>query len=397
MAEEAAVVLLAAGSGSRLAAGRPKALVPVAGRPLVVHSLRTIARSGLFSEVVLVVPPGAAGREVALLARTLLDGLPSPVPVLRVTEGGARRRDSVRRGLAECPRVLHVLVHDAARPLAGAELFRRVLEGAARHGAAVPLVPVADALVREQDGIAAEDVPRESLRAVQTPQGFRRDLLVRAHDAVDPSWDAPDDGALVRRFGGRVAAVPGERTNLKVTWPEDLLLAGRLLGGGEAMETRVGFGWDVHRMVEGRPLVLAGVTVDPDVGPLGHSDGDPLSHAIVDALLGAAALGDIGTHFPDDDQAFAGAPGPELLVRTRRILADAGWSPWQVDAVLVLDRPKLAPFRERIREALARVLRLPPGRVSLKAKRTEGLGSLAGGRGIACHAVAQVRRTEGRG
>ncbi len=397
MAGGAAVVLLAAGAGARLGAGRPKALVPVAGRPLFLHSLRTIGRAGLFSEVVLVVPPGAAGREVALLARTLLDGLPGTVPALRVTEGGGRRRDSVRRGLARCSGAAHVLVHDAARPLAGAELFRRVLEGAARHGAAVPLVPVADALVREEDGLAVADVARGSLRAVQTPQGFRLDLLVRAHDAVDPAWDAPDDGSIVRRYGVPVTGVPGERTNLKVTWPEDVLVAGRLLGGGESMETRVGFGWDVHRMVEGRPLVLAGVTVDPDVGPLGHSDGDPLSHAIVDALLGAAALGDIGTHFPDDDRAFAGAPGPELLVRTRRILADAGWTPWQVDAVLVLDRPRLVPFRERIREALARVLRLPPGRVSLKAKRTEGLGSLAGGRGIACHAVAQVRRTEARG
>ncbi len=397
MTADAAVVLLAAGGGTRLGAGRPKALVPLAGRPLFGHSLRTIARSGLFGEVVLVVPPGDAGREVASRGRVLLDRLPAPVPALRVVPGGARRRDSVRAGLAACPRARHVLVHDAARPLAGPELFRRVLEAAARFGAAVPVVPVADALVREAEGHVAAEVSREDLRAVQTPQGFDRELLVRAHDEADPAWDAPDDGALVRRLGAPVAVVPGERGNVKVTWPEDLVLAGRMLGGGEGMDTRIGFGWDVHRMVEGPPLVLAGVTVDPDVGPLGHSDGDPLSHAVVDALLGAAALGDIGTHFPDDDQAFAGAPGPELLVRTRRLLAEAGWAPFQVDAVLVLDRPKLAPFRERIRGALARVLRLPADRVSLKAKRTEGLGSLAGGRGIACHAVAQVRRPGGRG
>lgn len=155
---------------------------------------------------------------------------------------------------------------------------------------------------------------------------------------------------------------------------------------------RVGIGWDVHPLVDGRPFVLVGVVLDAARGPSGHSDGDPLAHAIIDALLGAAGMGDIGLLFPDDDPRWKGAGGVDLLLRTTRALADAGWRPLQVDAVVVCDRPKLAPFRDSVRAALARALGLPESAVNVKGKRTEGLGGLANAAGVACHAVAMVER-----
>ncbi|MCU0232045.1 MAG: 2-C-methyl-D-erythritol 4-phosphate cytidylyltransferase [Acidobacteria bacterium] len=384
----AAAVLLAAGSGRRLAAGRPKALVPVGGRPLVAWSCALFAALPEFDEIVLVVPAGAEKDEVARAA-----GLG---PRAVVVEGGARRRDSVAAGLAAIRGAEHVLVHDAARPLLSPALVRRVLEAARTDGAAVPGIGVADALVRGAAGRVAEEVPREALFGVQTPQGFRTELLREAHRRAPRDWDAPDDGAMVRALGEPVALVAGETDNLKVTWDGDVARAEAVLAsrkGWETMTPRIGIGWDVHPLVAGRSFLLAGVEISAEFGPQGHSDGDPLAHAVADALLGAAALGDIGQLFPDTDPRWAGLAGCELLRRTAAHLAAHGFRPTQVDAVLVVDAPKIAPHREAIRGALAAALGLPDEAVSVKGKRTEGLGGLAGGKGVLCHAVATVTRS----
>ncbi len=386
----AAAVLLAAGSGRRLAAGRPKALVPVGGRPLVAWSCALFAALPQFEELVLVVPDGAAGDEVAEAARAAGSGAR-----LAVVPGGARRRDSVAAGLAAVRGAEHVLVHDTARPLLSAALVGRVLAAARAQGAAVPAVAIADALVRGAGGRVADEVPRQALFAVQTPQGFRTELLREAHRQAPPDWDAADDGVLVRALGHPVALVEGEAENVKVTWAGDLARAEAMLaarGERTAMPSRVGIGWDVHPLVAGRVFWLAGIEVGAEFGPAGHSDGDPLAHAVADALLGAAALGDIGQLFPDTDPRWAGLPGLELLRRTRQHLAGHGFLPVQVDAVLVVDSPKIAPHSEAIRSALADALGLPSEAVSVKGKRTEGLGGLAGGKGVACHAVATVIR-----
>ncbi|RMG44607.1 MAG: 2-C-methyl-D-erythritol 4-phosphate cytidylyltransferase [Acidobacteria bacterium] len=384
MASPLAAILLAGGAGRRLGAGCPKALVPLAGRPLVRWSAEALAGTPGLSRLIVVYPAGSPER----VWRDALAGLAVPC---EWAEGGPRRRDSVAAGLRLAGDGT-VLVHDAARPLVTVPLVERVARAAERAGAAVPAVPVPDALVRERDGRVEAEIERGRLRAVQTPQGFDAPLLRRCHDAAPGDWDAPDDGAVVRRCGHEVALVPGDPENLKITWPADLARAEAILaarGGGPGSE-RAGIGWDVHPIAEGRPFRLAGVTVDPSRGPAGHSDGDPLAHAVADALLGAAALGDVGELFPDDDPACAGMAGDELLRRTVRHLAGAGWRPVQVDAVLVLDRPKRAPARDRIRQALAAALGLAPEAVSVKAKRTEGLGALAGGAGVACHALARI-------
>jgi 2-C-methyl-D-erythritol 2,4-cyclodiphosphate synthase len=230
---------------------------------------------------------------------------------------------------------------------------------------------------------------------VQTPQGFATGLLRAAHERAPREWDAADDGALVRALGRPVTLVPGEAENIKVTWPEDVARAESILaarGGQGAMPSRVGIGWDVHPLVAGRSFRLAGIEISAEFGPAGHSDGDPLAHAVADALLEAAALGDIGLLFPDTDPRCAGLAGTDLLQRTAGHLAAHGYRPAQVDAVLVVDAPRIAPHREAIRRALAAALDLPEDAVSVKGKRTEGLGGLAGGKGVACHAIASVTR-----
>ncbi len=389
------LILLAAGEGRRLGESLPKALVPLAGRPLVCWSADTFVALEELAEIVLVVPAGDAGRAIA-------DALPTGSVPVRVVEGGARRRDSVRAGLEAASGEL-VLVHDAARAFVDAALARRVLAGASEHGAAVPAAPVTDTLVRDDDGFSGEEVPRASVRAVQTPQGFRRPLLVEAHEAADEAWDAPDDGTMVRALGRPVALVDGSGENFKVTWPADLergvavlRAAGRLADeAGEASvnEFRVGYGWDVHPLVEGRPFDLVGVRVADERGPAGHSDGDALSHAVADAMLGAAGLGDIGTHFPDTDPAMKGIPGPTLLEGAVRAVAAAGWRAVQVDAVLIVDKPKIAPHRAEIRSRLAALLGAEEDAVSIKGKRSEGLGGLANAAGVGCQCVVTLRRT----
>lgn len=382
---QAAAIIVAAGSGLRLGGEKPKALVPLAGIPLVRRSVTALSACPGVSGIILVVPSGRLGKEVADAA-----ALPSGSFVV---EGGARRRDSVWAGLNAAGAQPWVLIHDAARPLVGPDLVARVLHGAVQHNAAIPVLPLADALIREERGKVAGEVSRENLRLVQTPQGFSRDLLLRAHREAPPGWDAPDDSCMVTRLGEPVALVPGAPENIKITWPADLERAEAWLveqKGGGAMVPRIGLGWDVHPLAPGKPFFLAGVEVAHEFGPVGHSDGDPLAHAVADALLGAAARGDIGQLFPDTDPAFKGLGGAELLRRVVEDLGAGGWRPHQVDAVLIMDQPRIAPHREAIRQSLAELLDLPLDRVFLKGKRTEGLGSLAEGNGVACHAVAMV-------
>lgn len=392
MSSGVAAIILSAGAGQRLGAGQPKAFVTLGGLALFHWSARALAAVPGVTQVVLVVP--ATARDHPLVER-LATELTLP---LQVVIGGARRRDSVRVALDTLTDASHLLVHDAARALVTTELAARVLAAAQQSGAAIPVMPVGDALVRATHGGAVEEVPRADLRAIQTPQGFEVDLLRRAHAAAAADWDALDDGAMVRRLGVVVTHLPGDGENFKITWPHDLARARDLLVRRGAVELtmeadRVGFGWDVHPLVPGRPFRLVGVELTAEYGPQGHSDGDPLAHSVADALLGAAALGDIGQLFPDTDPRYAGIGGERLLAETVALLATHGFAPAQIDAVLITDQPKIAPFKDAIRAQLAEITRLPLDLIALKGKRTEGLGALSGGRGVECHAIARVRRT----
>jgi len=380
------VVIVAAGSGDRMA-GIDKVMAPLAGLPIVLHSVHAFEDSESVDEIVLVT---RAELETRLHDLAQSRGC---AKVRRVVTGGATRQESSRNGFAALSREVDVvLVHDAARPLVSGELIERVVAETAAGAAAIPGVAPVSTIKREEDGACAGTVDRAGLREAQTPQGFRRRVLSRAFAAaLRDGVEGTDEASLVERTGERVAIIPGERRNVKITVPEDLAVAEALLtGGAPPQQTRIGFGLDIHRLVEGRPLVLGGVEIPHPKGLDGHSDADVIAHAVCDALLGAVGAGDIGEHFPDTEEAWKGASGESLLSRTVEILAGFGYVPVNVDATVSAQAPRLAPYRERMVRNLARALRLPDSRVSVKFGTTERLGFEGREEGISATAVALV-------
>ncbi|MBU1742705.1 MAG: 2-C-methyl-D-erythritol 4-phosphate cytidylyltransferase [Proteobacteria bacterium] len=374
-------IVPAAGSGVRLGEATPKQWLEVAGRPLVVHTLERLAACGAVDRIVLVVDD--PGRAEAVLGGFDLPKLGPIVP------GGVRRQDSVRAGLAAAGDADLVAVHDAARPLVTPDLVARVIEVAVRTGAAVAALRVEDTIKRgDEAGLVRQTIDRSGLWRVQTPQVFRTQWLVEAYARADQEDLAvTDDAGLVEAAGFAVTLVPGEAINFKVTTPEDLALARRLLAGS----VRVGHGYDVHRLAEGRRLVLGGVEIPFERGLLGHSDADVMTHAVCDAVLGACGAGDLGRHFPDTDERWQGADSLDLLARVKDIAVDRGCRPIQVDVTLMAEAPRIGPYVEQMKANLGRVLGLPPGEVSVKATTTEGLGIIGRGQGMAALAVVVCR------
>ena len=306
-----------------------------------------------------------------------------------IVDGGERRQDSVRHAFERIDRRSEVVViHDAARPLVTDSLIRRTIDAAFAAGAAIAALRASDTVKRaDAAGRVAETLPRDRIYLAQTPQAFRVDVL---RHALTIRADATDEAALAEQSGHPVQLVDGDPRNVKITTPEDLALAERLLGAPSGL--RIGNGYDLHRLVEGRPLVLGGVTIPFDKGLLGHSDADVICHAITDAILGAAGAGDIGRHFPDTDAAWKDADSVDLLRRAAAIVAAAGYTVVNVDVVVVAQRPKLSPHADAIRARVAAALGCDPLQVSVKGKTNEGVDSVGAGEAIAAHAVALLAR-----
>jgi 2-C-methyl-D-erythritol 4-phosphate cytidylyltransferase/2-C-methyl-D-erythritol 2,4-cyclodiphosphate synthase len=375
-------IVAAGGAGVR--AGAAKQWLVLGGETVLRRAARALALCPAVDELVAVVPAGEEGRGAAELAAL---GKPA-----RAVAGGAARADSVRNGLAAASGCGVVLVHDAARPFATAELAARVAEAAARDGAALAALPVTDTVKRaegEGEGArAVETLDRRTLWLAQTPQGFRRDLLARAFEAAGPAAAAAtDECALVERLGAPVTLVPGEPGNFKITGPADVERARAAIEAPVAL----GVGYDTHRFSAGRRLVLGGVEFEGD-GLLGHSDADVCAHAIGDAILGAAGLGDLGRHFPDDDPRWKGASSLLLLREIVRKAAERGWRVGNCDVTLAARRPKIAPRAEEMRARLAEALGVVPTQVNVKATTGEGMGFVGREEGIAAHAVALLVR-----
>lgn len=376
------VIVAAGGRGARLGASSPKQLLDLGGRPLLARSVSVFDAHPRVSEIVVVLPAEhvAAGESLVGPMRCRA----------RFVAGGARRQDSVRRGLDALSRDLDiVLVHDAARPFADRALVDRVIAAAETAGAAVPAIPARDTVkrVNRDDQVVRETIAREEIWLAQTPQGFRRDVLARAIAAGSEIAAATDEATLVERAGHAVRVVAGDERNVKITTADDLERARAWLGSG-LTPVRVGTGYDLHTLVAGRALVLAGVTVPSDRGPLAHSDGDVVCHAIVDAMCGAAAAGDIGRLFPDTDAAWKDAPGLDLLSRAVQLIRERGLAVSSVDVTVLLERPALSPHVDAIRGRVAHALGIPVDRVGLKAKTNEGVDAVGRGDAIASHAVA---------
>ena len=287
-----------------------------------------------------------------------------------------------------------MLIHDAARPLVTEDLITRTIRAAAEHGAAIAAQPVSDTVKRvrrgEDDLQIVETIPRESIFLAQTPQGFRVDVLRDAIALGESGVEATDEAALAERAGHVVHIVEASGKNLKITTAEDLAEARRRLSNEpiRIMAERVGTGYDLHRLVEGRPLVLGGIHIPSPRGALGHSDADVICHAATDAILGAASLGDIGGHFPDSDQRWKDASSIDLLRQAVAMVHKAGFRVVNLDVVVILEKPKIAPHLLQIRTQLARVLETVVERVSVKGKTNEGVDAVGRGEAIAAHAVA---------
>ncbi|MEA3401067.1 MAG: 2-C-methyl-D-erythritol 4-phosphate cytidylyltransferase [Armatimonadota bacterium] len=386
---EAAAVIAAAGRGTRFGGPIPKVFVPLGGRPMLQWSLQAYTACGRVSAIVLVVPPDLLDR-----AAEIAEDDPRLVGIV---PGGQERPESVRAGLEalreRSPEI--VCVHDGARPLVDRGTIERSIDVALRRGAAIAAVPATDTIKRcAPDGRIEDTPPRGELYHAQTPQTFRYDLLMEAYErAPREGLDVTDDAQLVERMGHPVYLSEGHRDNLKITTREDLARAEWLLrrrAGREVSAMRVGTGYDVHAFAEGRALILGGVRVEHERGLAGHSDADVLFHAISDALLGAAALGDIGTHFPDSDPRYAGADSAELAARVVKMLADQGFRPANVDATVICQRPKLAPHIDAMRAKIASALGIDASAVSVKATTTERLGFEGRGEGIAAQATVLI-------
>lgn len=382
--ERVAGIVAAGGSGVR--AGIAKQWLVLGGETVLRRAARALAACPAVDELLAVVPPGEEARGAAELA-----GLGKPA---RAIAGGAARADSVRNGVVAASGAGVVLVHDAARPFATPALASTVAEAAARDGAALAALPVSDTVKRASaagEPRVAETLDRRGLWLAQTPQGFRRELLLRAYEAAGAgAAEATDECALVERLGAPVTLVPGEPGNYKITGPGDVE---RARGAMEA-PVAMGVGYDTHRFAAGRRLVLGGVEFEGD-GLLGHSDADVCAHAIGDAVLGAAGLGDLGRHFPDTDPRWKGVSSLLLLREIARKAAAAGWRVGNCDVTLAARRPKIAPRAEEMRARLAEALGIPPARVNVKATTGEGMGFVGREEGIAAHAVALLVRGAG--
>ena len=381
-------VLLAAGNSTRMGGGRSKVLEELGGRPALCRSLEVLDRCPLIGEICLVC------REQDLADMLpLTSGLGTPV---RVVPGGAQRQDSVEQGVEALTGPWeYVAIHDGARPLVTEEVLAAVCRDAMAHGAATAAVPSKDTCkLADGAGFVAATPARDRLWAVQTPQAFSlalyREALGKAR-AAGQSYT--DDCQLIEAAGGSVKLTMGDYRNIKLTTPEDLLAARAYLGGEGGKKTvRIGYGYDVHRLVEGRKLILAGVDVPFEKGLLGHSDADVIAHAVADALMGAAALGDIGHLFPDTDPHYAGADSLKLLAEVCRLLREKGFSIGNIDATLLAQRPKIAPHISRMRENLAAACGIAADQVSVKATTEERLGFTGREEGMAASAVCLLER-----
>jgi 2-C-methyl-D-erythritol 4-phosphate cytidylyltransferase/2-C-methyl-D-erythritol 2,4-cyclodiphosphate synthase len=390
-------ILAAAGRGTRLGSATPKQMLLLGEHTILQRSFDVIDSHDRIDEIVVALP-----RDLASAPPPFLISARKPV---RIVDGGPRRQDSVANAFAQVSKTAGLIViHDAARPFATADLFTRVIEAAAKGGAAIAAVQALDT-VKEATAapglrIVARTIDRESVYLAQTPQAFSREVLEDAIEhARNTIGSATDEASLAEQAGHSVRLVDGESANIKITTELDLVMSKALVGMGDVgleirAVPRIGTGYDLHRLEAGRRLIIGGVEIPHETGLAGHSDADVLCHAVTDAILGAAAAGDIGRHFPDNDPQWKGANSIELLKGAVAIIRAAGYAVANVDAVIVAERPKLAPHIDAMRANLAQAMGIDVSAVSVKGKTNEKVDALGRNEAIAVHAVALIRNVD---
>lgn len=379
--EQCIAIIVAAGQGLRAGDGLPKQYRTLAGKPVLRRSIETFLRSPRVTAVQVVISSG----QEEMYARCV-SGLNLPPPVT----GGSTRQESVAAGLKAVaplkPRT--VLIHDAARALVGQDVIAAVCHGLDGHDAVIPCIPASDTLKTIEGDRITGTVPREQFALAQTPQGFHFEKIMSAHRMAHGKAYT-DDASIAEAAGMEVHVVQGSRTNIKLTTPEDFVIAEHMLQGRASL--RAGTGYDVHRFCPGDHVWLCGVKVPHSHGLEGHSDADVGLHALTDAILGAAALGDIGQHFPPSDMRWKGANSAVFLAHAASLLRDRGGEIENVDITVICERPKVSPHRDEMAARIAAILEVDRARVSVKATTTEGLGFTGRQEGIAAQAIAMVR------
>lgn len=374
-----AVIIAAAGKGTRLGAPVPKQYLKIGGEPVILKTLKAFESMDAVDHIYIVTNEQYVEHCTQIVKDNGIDKVDS------VVVGGSERQDSVYNAIQEInrkrPGVAYVMIHDAARPFVSEEVITGVIKAMIAKDAAVACVAMKDS-IRRADDDGSQSVDRKDYFAVQTPQGFKKSVLIEAYDkALREGYYGTDDASLVERAGYKIELVEGDYQNIKITTKEDL-----------PMENRVGTGFDVHRFDPERDLILGGVKIPHDKGLAGHSDADVLVHALMDALLGAAALGDIGRHFPDTDDTYKGISSMLLLKRVGELLNENFYNIGNVDVTVIAQKPKIAPYIEEMRDNISEVLGLEKTRINIKGTTTEKLGFTGREEGIAAEAVCSIYR-----
>ena len=373
-----AAIVVAAGKGLRAGQAVPKQFALWRGKPVLRHSVESLQAAGAYP-IIVAIPPD--GEELASAALAGMAGI-------RFIEGGATRQDSVRAALealvSEHPE--RVLVHDAARAVLPHVVVARVVEALGHAPGAIPVLPVVDSLAVATGDRMADKADRESLRRVQTPQGFRFDAILAAHRGWTGPTTAGDDAQVLMAQGGEIALVEGDEALKKLTFAEDFMT--------DLPPVRIGTGFDVHRLETGEELWLGGIRIAHDKGLSGHSDADVALHAVVDALLGAIGAGDIGDHFPPSDPQWRGAASSAFVEHAAKLVDEAGYRVGNVDLTIICEAPRIGPHRAAIRARIAELLATSTDAISVKATTTERLGFTGRGEGIAAQAAATVVRKD---
>ncbi len=382
-------ILVAAGSGTRLG-GIKKQFKDLGGKPLLFWSLQELLDCPAVAQVILVLPQEDVAEFFNRYGRKYLpDSL-----LLKIcpVAGGSTREESVRLSLKELrTETRMVLIHDAARPFLSGDLLNRMIEAGSKWGAATAAVPAKDTIKLSMDGeFFTGSLKREELWQVQTPQIFRREWICQAHQNIT---QATDDTSKVETLGQKIRLIQGDYRNIKITTSDDWELAESFIRERSPVAMRIGQGWDLHRLEEGRSLILGGITIPSDFGLLGHSDADVLTHALIDALLGAAKLGNIGQLFPDNDPAYKGIDSMELLTQTKSMLKVKGYTVVNIDATVIAQAPKLLPYLEKMAARIAEVLDIEADVVSVKAKTHEEVDAIGKGMAMAAQVVCLLQKT----
>ena len=385
-------VILAAGSGTRMGADLTKQRMDILGKSVLLHSLIAFDRCEMVRDIVIV----TRADEVEFSRETAL-GISKPV---KIVVGGSTRSESARIGFSSLEQDTDfVAIHDAARCLITPDAICEVISRAIECGAATAAAPVTDTVKRvSEKGTILSTVPRNELWAASTPQVFKTDIYASALNSGD--IDATDDNMLVENIGVEIACVDVGRENIKITRADDIKYAEYILSerqerrssGGRMTDLRIGHGYDVHRLGSGRKLILGGVDIPSSLGLIGHSDADVLVHALMDAMLGALALGDIGRHFPDTAEEYKGISSLELLRRVKLLISREGYSVVNVDITVVLQAPKIAGYICEMTENVARILEIPIQSVNIKATTEEHLGFTGRSEGVSAHAVVLLKK-----